>query len=72
MIAHCRRMLMYFQGRQTFLEYNQGHKTWDEAYRSIGERAFGSRSAIWKGLGGETGWCINPFPVITLTLLYTE
>ena len=65
-------MLTYFQGYHTFLEYNQGHKTWDEALRSIGERTLGTRSAIWKGLGGKTGGSINPFPVIALTLSYTE
>ena len=41
-------MLMYFQGRQTFLEYNQGHKTWDEAFRSIGERALDQEARYGK------------------------
>ena len=65
-------MLTYFQGHHTFLEYNKGHQTWGEALRSIGERTFGTRSAMWEGLGGETGWCINPFLEIALTLSYAE
>ena len=65
-------MLTYFQAHHTFLEYNQGHQTWDEVSRSIGERTCGTRSTIWKGLGREAGWYINPFPVIALTLSHTE
>ena len=59
-------MLTYFQAHHTFLEYNQGHQTWDEVSRSIGERTCGTRSAIWKGLGREAGWYINPSRLLLL------
>ena len=73
MIVVCRRMLItYSQGHQTILGCSQGRQAWDEALGSIGERTFGTRSALWKGLGGETGRYTNPFLAIALTLSYTE